>query len=289
MNKLTNERRAAVIQALCEGNSVRATCRLTGTAKGTVLKLLTEIGEACRHFHHKAVRGIKAKRVQVDEVWSFCYAKARNVPIQMTGEAGDIWTWAAIDEDSKLTISWHVGARSKPDALYFLRDLKSRLATRIQLTSDGNNFYPGAVEQAFGWDKVDYSILVKYFKSDGHSHGKYSPGVCTGVRRVGVLGNPDSEAASTSHVERLNLTLRMQNRRMTRLTNGFSKKAENHAYATALQFVFYNWCRPHHTLTQRRKGIHTTPAMAAGLTSRVWTVGDLVKLIDPGYVVSVAG
>lgn len=281
MNRLSAERRARVIQALVEGNSVRATCRMTGTAKGTVLRLLAEIGAACSAFHDRTVRGIKAKRVQCDEIWSFTYAKQRNVRPEMQGRSGigDTWTWVGLDSDSKLAIAWRVGDRGPVTAVPFVKDLASRLAGRVQLTTDGHSVYLTAVEQAFGWNGVDYSMLVKLYASDRGAGSRYSPPVCVGADKTWVMGNPVLEDVSTSHVERQNLTIRMQMRRFTRLTNAFSKKVENHAHAVALHFVHYNFCRPHQTLTRAAKGIHRTPAMAAGLTDHVWTVRDIVALL----------
>lgn len=288
MYTLSLEQRTRVIQALCEGNSVRATCRLTGTAKGTVLRLLAQVGAACQAFHDQHVRGIKAKRVQCDEIWSFCHAKVKNLPPALAGKQGfgDLWTWVGIDADSKLAIAWRVGDRGPLTACPFMEDLASRLANRVQLTTDGHNVYLTAVEQAFGWNGVDYAMLIKYFTTAHGPAGRYSPPRCTGAEGMRIMGHPVRRDVSTSFVERQNLTMRMQLRRYTRLTNAFSRKAENHAHATALYFVYYNWCRPHQTLTKKAQGIHQTPAMAAGLTNRVWTVQDLVTLRWPAKVQS---
>ncbi len=282
MNRLTAERRTAVITALVEGNSIRATCRMTGTAKGTVLRLVEEIGEACYQLHDRTVRNIKAKRVQVDEIWSFCHAKSRNVRETLKGTAGigDLWTWVGLDADTKLAISYHVGQRTPEDATRFLYDLKSRLANRVQLTSDGFPGYTRAVLRAFGWWDVDYAMLVKKYGADRDGQARYSPPVCVGAVKEAICGPPEIKHISTSYVERHNLTMRMHMRRFTRLTNAFSKKAENHAYAVALHMAHYNFCRVHQTLTQAKGGIHQTPAMAAGLTDRVWRVADLVKLLQ---------
>src|SRR5256885_2391669 len=282
MNKLPAERRCAIISALVEGNSVRATCRLTGAAKGTVLRLLAEIGTACTAFHDRTVRGIKARRVQCDEIWSFTYAKPRNLPaaLQRRPGLGDTWTWVGIDGETKLAVSWLVGRRDAGEALRFMRDLASRLATRVQLTTDGHNAYLQAVESAFGWNGVDYAMLVKLYGPGLETDRGYSPPRCVGAQKHWVMGRPDENHVSTSYVERQNLTIRMQMRRFTRLTNAFSKKLENHAHAVALHFVHYNFCRPHQTLTKRARGIYRTPAMAAGLTDRVWTVADIVALLD---------
>jgi IS1 family transposase len=282
MNKLSGERRSRVVQALVEGNSIRATCRLTATAKGTVLRLLAEIGGACYRLHDGMVRNIKTRKLQCDEIWSFCHAKARNVPDRLQGQAGygDLWTWVALDADTKLAITYLVGQRDAGEATVFMRDLVSRLANRVQLTTDGFPGYLKAVEEAFGWNGVDYAMLVKVYGPGLETDRGYSPPVCNGAIKTWVMGKPDRAVVSTSYVERQNLTMRMQMRRFTRLTNAFSKKAENHAHAVALHFVHYNFCRPHQTLTRRAKGIYRTPAMAAGLTDHVWTVADLVALIS---------
>lgn len=286
MNALTPSRRAAVVNALVEGNSIRATCRLTGAAKGTVLALLVKMGEACAAFHDRTVREIKARKVQCDEIWSFCHAKARNVPAELKGVpgVGDVWTWVALDADTKLAISWLVGQRDAGEATVFLRDLAARLANRVQLTTDGFPGYLQAVEEVFGWNGTDYAMLVKLYARGHETDHGYSPPRCTGTRKDWIMGKPVEPNVSTSHVERSNLTMRMQMRRFTRLTNAFSKKVQNHAHAVALHFVHYNFCRQHTTLTKRAKGVHRTPAMAAGLTDRVWTAADLVALIDQKLV-----
>jgi len=277
MYRLTTEKRAEILTALVEGNSIRATCRMTGAAKGTVIRLLREIGEVCAAFHDERVRGVRASRVQCDEIWSFVSKKQRNVKPDDV-DAGDIWTWVALDQDTKLAISWLVGDRGPGAAAQFVGDLHERLASRVQLTTDGHGPYPPAIEGAFGWSGTDYAQLVKLYQSTPGPG--YSPGRCIGARKEWVMGRPSFADVCTSHVERQNLTMRMQMRRFTRLTNGFSKKAENHAHAVALHFVAYNWCRVHQTLTKRAGGIHTTPAMAAGLTNRVWKLADLVSLLE---------
>ncbi len=285
MNKLPAERRCAVVNALVEGSSIRAAARMTGTAKGTILRLLADLGEACSAFHDRTVRNIPAKRLQADEIWSFCHAKARNLPAHLEGKSGlgDLWTWVALDADTKLAISYLVGQRDSGEATVFMRDLVSRLDGRAQLTTDGFPGYLQAVETAFGWNGVDYAMLIKLYGSvSGGSqadHG-YSPPRCTGTMKQWVMGKPKKADISTSFVERQNLTMRMQMRRFTRLTNAFSKKAENHAHAVSVHFLHYNFCRVHQTLTKKAKGIHQTPAMAAGLTDRVWTVADIVALLD---------
>jgi len=275
------EQKTRVIQALCEGNSIRATCRLTGTAKGTVLRLLAVVGTACQAFHDRMVRNIPAKRIQCDEIWSFCHAKAWNVPEPRRGEAGlgDLWTWVALDADTKLAITYLVGQRNTGEGTVFMRDLVSRLANRVQLTTDGFPGYLRAVEEAFGWNGADYATLVKLYGAGHEIDRGYSPPICTGTVRQLIMGHPKTAHISTSYVERQNLTMRMQIRRFTRLTNAFSKKAENHKHAVALHFMHYNFCRSHSTLTRAAKGVYRTPGMAAGLTDRVWTVADLVHLL----------
>lgn len=281
MNKLSTERRAAVIAALCEGNSIRSTCRMTGTAKGTVLRLLVEIGEACEAFHDARVRGIAASQVQCDEVWSFVACKestARQMP--MRGGAGDAWTWVALDAHSKLAISFLVGNRTQMEATDFLVDLKSRLANRVQLSTDGFRAYIPAIRRVFGSLGVDYAQVSKNYATPAEGPARYSPPVVTSVEKVLVFGEPVKSEVSTSLVERQNLTLRMSSRRFTRLTNAFSKSIYNHIAAVALNFVSYNWCKAHGTLTKANGGIKTSPAMAAGLTDHVWTVSELLTVFE---------
>jgi IS1 family transposase len=281
MNRLSTARRAAVLKSLVEGNSIRATCRLTGTAKGTVLRLVADIGEACARFHDEQVRDIQASRVQCDEIWAFVGMKQKRVRPENSGKGlGDIWTWVGLDQDTKLAISFLVGDRSYHAAYKFVADLRSRLANRVQLSTDAFRGYLSAVEDAFGWNGTDYAQLVKVYAGGGQEG--YSPPVCIGTKKEWVMGAPVLEDVCTSHVERSNLTMRMGMRRFTRLTNGFSKKAENHAHAVSLHFVWYNWCRPHKTLTRKNGGVYMTPAMAAGLTNRVWKAEDLVALLDSG-------
>ena len=275
MNRLSTEDRARILHMLCEGNSIRSVTRLTGCSKNTVVKLLVDAGKACMAFHDANVRDIKAKRVQVDEIWSFTYAKQKNVADAKAAPdgAGDTWTWTAIDADSKLIVSYIVGGRDSEYAMGFMDDLASRLATRVQLTSDGHRAYLEAVEGAFGAD-VDYAQLVKiYGASPDGGKGRYSPADCTGIRKRRVEGDPDIDHVSTSYVERSNLTMRMHMRRFTRLTNAFSKKVENHAYAVALHMMYYNFVRIHKTL-------RVTPAMAAGVADRLWEIGDIATLVD---------
>ena len=286
MNKLSTDRQAAILRALCEGNSVRATCRLTGAAKATVLKLLVEVGEFCSGYQDYRLRNLPTARVEADEIWAFVGAKQRRAV--RLGD-GDIWTFTALDADTKLMVSWLVGPRSQENATAFMQDIRSRVTQRIQLTTDGHGIYEAAVRAAFRWDEVDWAMLVKQYGTEpaGLDGARtYSPPVCTGAVKVRKIGRPDPALVSTSYVERSNLTLRMQQRRFTRLTNAFSKKAENHAHAVSLFFMHYNFCRPHQTLTKANRGIHTTPAMAAGLTSYVWKVEDILALMDPARPVT---
>jgi IS1 family transposase len=275
MNKLPQDKREHVLHLLCEGMSIRSIARVTGVSKNTIAKLIEDVGSACMAFHNDHVRDVKAKRIQVDEIWSFTYAKQKNVPTAKAAPegAGDTWTWTAIDADSKLVISWFVGGRDGDCANAFMHDVAGRLANRVQLTSDGLKAYLEAVEGAFGAD-VDYAQLVKiYGASPDSAQGRYSPAECTGAIKTPVEGKPDPKHISTSYVERQNLTMRMHMRRFTRLTNGFSKKVEQHANAVALHFMYYNFCRIHKTL-------RVTPAMAAGVTDRLWDVKDVVALME---------
>jgi len=276
MNRLPNEERARVLHLLCEGMSIRAITRTTGASKNTVAKLLVDAGKACAAYHDQFVRKVKASRVQCDEIWSFCYAKERNVRTAKAAplEAGDVWTWTALDADSKLMISYLVGERDAEYADWFIDDLRQRISNRVQLTTDGHHVYLDAVEKVFG-DDVDFAQLVKIY---GTPKGKsadvrYSPGECCGIKKKVRTGNPDKAHVSTSYVERSNLTMRMHMRRFTRLTNAFSKKLENHAWAVALHMMYYNFVRIHKTL-------RVTPAMAAGLTDRLWEIGDIVALVE---------
>ena len=275
MNQLDSKRRAAILQLLVEGASMRSTSRITGASINTVTKLLVDAGDACAEFHDEFVRRVPARRVQCDEIWSFCYAKRKNVEYATAApeEAGDVWTWTAIDSDSKLIVSWLVGGRDANTAMAFMNDVRLRLLSRVQLTTDGHRTYIEAVEQAFGAD-VDYAQLVKmYGQPVGEEARRYSPAVCIGARKEVVMGKPDMAAVNTSYVERHNLTMRMSMRRFTRLTNAFSKKFENHCHAVALYTVWYNWVRLHKTLGM-------TPAMAAGMASDPLTMRDLVGLIS---------
>lgn len=275
MNRLTSEERARILHLLCEGQSIRAITRLTGASKNTVAKLLADAGKACMAYHDANVRNVAAARVQVDEIWSFTYAKQRNVAKAKAAPegAGDTWTWTAIDADSKLVISYLVGSRDAEYAVEFIQDLADRLANRVQLTADGLNAYIGAVEEAFG-DDIDFAQLVKvYGNAPGGATGRYSPPECIGATKRRIRGRPDIDHVSTSYVERQNLTMRMHMRRFTRLTNAFSKKVENHAYAVALHFMYYNFVRLHGKL-------RVTPAMAAGITDKLWEIGDIVALVE---------
>jgi IS1 family transposase len=275
MNKLTNHKRKAVVAALVEGNSIRATVRMTDVAKNTIVKLLVELGEACAAYHDKHVRNVKAKRVQCDEIWSFCYANQKNAPGDKQDEFGygDVWTWTALDAESKLIVSYMVGLRDAGYATEFMHDLAGRLASRVQLTTDGHKAYLEAVEDAFAGE-IDYAVLVKLYgpAKDYTNEVRYSPCVCTGSRRTPVSGNPEQRHISTSYVERQNLTMRMSMRRFTRLTNGFSKKITNHEAAVALYFMHYNFCRILQTL-------RVTPAMEAGLSDHVWEIEEIIDLL----------
>lgn len=271
MKTLTDQQRAQVIACICEGNSIRSTVRLTGIAKNTVTKLLVELGDACIDYQDRTLRNLKCKRIQCDETWSFIYAKEKNVTPEMKQEGcGDVWTWTAIDADTKLIPSFMVGNRDARTANAFIDDLKSRLTFRVQLTTDGLKCYLGAVEGAFGAD-VDYAQLVKIYGAS-QEEVRYSPAECIGCERKAVQGNPDPKHISTSFVERQNLSMRMQIRRFTRLTNGFSKKLKNHLAAVAVYFMYYNFGRIHQT-------IRCTPAMEAGVSDHVWSYQEIVALL----------
>jgi len=264
-----------IINLLVEGMSMRAISRTVGVSINTVTKLLIEAGEACADYHNENVRNVKASNVQCDEIWSFCYAKKKNVASAKAAPefAGDVWTWTALDADSKLIVSYLVGGRDSEYALEFMDDVKSRLANRVQLTTDGHRAYLLAVEEAFGAD-VDYAQLIKLYGSAPESaKGRYSPAECTGIKKNRIEGNPDEKLVSTSYVERQNLTMRMSMRRFTRLTNGFSKKIDNHIHMLSLYFVHYNFCRIHKTLK-------VTPAMEAGLTKTLHDAEWIVGLMD---------
>lgn len=276
MNKLPLDKRVQILSMLCEGSSMRSISRITGVSINTVSKLLLDAGNACAALHDDAVRNVKAERIQADEVWSFCYAKQKNVAKAKAApeEAGDVWTWTALDADSKMIVSYLVGGRDADYASAFMNDLASRLANRVQLTTDGHRSYLEAVEGAFGGD-VDYAMLVKLYgePKGAQQERRYSPGECCGTRKDVIEGEPDKKKISTSYVERSNLSLRMHNRRFTRLTNAFSKKFENHVHMISLYTVFYNFVRIHRTLKM-------SPAMAAGVTDELLEMEDIVKLID---------
>lgn len=277
MNKLPLKTRVQILSMLVEGSSMRSISRITGVSINTVTKLLVDAGEACAAYHDENVIGVRAQLVQCDEIWSFCYAKDKNVPKAKAAPegAGDVWTWTAIDSESKMILAYEVGDRSAATAIEFMDDLRRRIVNRVQLTTDGHKAYLEAVEGAFGAD-IDYAMLIKLYGEPtgqkGHER-KYSPAECTGIRKVRVEGNPDPALVSTSHVERHNLTMRMGMRRFTRLTNGFSKKLENHLHMLSLYFVHYNFCRVH-------KSIRMSPAMAAGVASDLRDVEWIVSLID---------
>jgi len=277
MNRLTTEKRRAVIACLVEGNSIRATVRMTGVAKNTVVKLLVDMGTVCSVHMDQSMRDLTCERIQCDEMWAFVYAKQKNVPPAKRGEAGDVWTWVAIDADTKLVPTFHIGPRDLNTATSFMTDLAGRLRNRVQLTTDGYITYLLAVDGAFD-GKVDFAQLVKVYGTDADSRKperRYSPSVCLGADAVRVTGDPDPAHISTSHIERLNLTTRMSMRRYTRLTNAFSKKVENLTAAVALHFCHYNFCRAHQTL-----GAKTTPAMAAGISDHIWTCEEIAALLD---------
>lgn len=275
MNRLSMRERVAVVAALVEGNSIRGTVRMTGIAKNTITKLLVDLGLACTIFQDRTLRNLRCRRIQCDEIWSFVGVKQKNVrPEELdTFGRGDVWTWTAIDADTKLVPCWMVADRSGGAAHEFIADLASRLRTRVQLTTDGHKAYLDAVEDAFGAD-IDYAQLIKLYGNEGREGAaRYSPAVCTGTREVGVTGAPDPKHISTSFVERQNLTMRMSMRRFTRLTNAFSKKVANHAAAVSLHFMHYNFARIHQSL-------RITPAMAAGVSDHVWELEEIVGLLD---------
>lgn len=282
MNRLDTDRRAAIIRALVEGGSVRSVARLTGSDKDTVLRVLVEVGEFSSIYQYHAHRNLSCKRVEADEIWAYCGAKQRNATKEGQGE---LWTFTAIDADTKFIVSYLVGQRTHESTRRFVQDIADRLANRIQLSTDGWTGYLTAVERAFKWNGCDFAQIVKSYGQTQVSADptrRYSPAECTGTEKVWVMGDPDMDKVSTSYVERANLTMRMGMRRFTRLTNGFSKKAENHANAVSLHFMHYNYCRPHMTLTKAANGIKTTPAMAMGLTDHVWTVEEILELMGPG-------
>ncbi len=273
MNKLPLEARTRVVAALVEGNSLRAITRMTGVHRTTVMKLLADLGRVCSIYQDRVFRNLPCKRIQCDEIWSFVGAKEKNASPEKKAEGwGDIWTWTAIDAETKLTPCWFVGTRDAGAAYHFMHDLADRLAHRVQLTTDGHKPYLSAVADAFGTD-IDYAQLVKVYGEGPKTEARYSPAQCMGAKKAKIIGTPAYGHVSTSFVERANLTMRMGMRRFTRLTNAFSKKVENHEHAIALHFMHYNFCRIHQTL-------RATPAMAAGVSTKVWELADLIALLD---------
>jgi IS1 family transposase len=274
MNKLSTERRAQILSMMVEGNSIRAIVRMTGASKNTIVKLLEDAGKAFSAYQDRAFHDLPCKRLQLDEIWAFCYAKQLNVMLAKAApeEAGDLWTWVALDAETKLVPSWLVGDRSGATAIEFVCDLSKRLANRAQVTSDGHRAYLEAVEAGFGAD-VDYAQLIKVYGEVPHPASRYSPAQIQGTKTFCCSGNPDRQHISTSYVERQNLTMRMSMRRFTRLSNGFSKKAENHAHSIAIHFMHYNFVRIHQSL-------RVTPAMAAGVTTKLWSITDMVRVIE---------
>lgn len=274
MNRLSTAKRTAVVAALVEGNSIRSTARMTQVSKPTILKLLAQLGHVCAEYHSTFVRDLCSKRIECDEIWQFCYAKQKNVPEGKRGTFGygDVWTWVAIDADTKLILSCRVGPRDAGTAYELMQDLAGRITNRVQLTTDGLRVYLNAVEDTFGAN-IDYAMLSKVYGSDPSAEKRYSPAKIVSMTSEVITGSPNPKHISTSYVERQNLTMRMSIRRFTRLTNAFSKKLENHAASVALHFMHYNFCRVHQTL-------RVTPAMEAGLTSTVWSITDIVALLD---------
>ena len=275
VNKLSVKARAKMLNILCEGSSMRSVSRLADVSINTVAKLLIDAGKFCAAFHDDKVIGVQASRIQCDEIWSFTYAKAKNVAAAKAApdNAGDTWTWTGIDADTKLIVSWLVGGRDGEYAMAFMDDLRSRLANRVQLTTDGHKAYLQAVEGAFG-DDVDYAVIHKVYGNTPESaKGKYSPAECIGTQKHRITGEPDIKHVSTSFIERSNLTMRMHNRRFTRLTNAFSKKFESHVHMVAIWTVWYNWVRIH-------KSLRVTPAMQANLTDTVWSWETIIAKMD---------
>jgi IS1 family transposase len=274
MNRLATATRAQILGMMVEGMSIRSITRLTGASKNTVVKLLRDAGCACAAYQDQTLRNLPCKRLQLDEIWSFVYAKQKNVAKAKRQDLayGDVWTWTAICADTKLIPSWKVGGRDADYANAFVADLAERLASRVQLTSDGHKPYLQAVENAFGAD-VDYAMLVKIYGEAPEAQKRYSPAECIGCRRDKITGNPDPDHVSTSYAERNNLNIRMGNRRFTRLTNAFSKKVENHMHALAIYFMHYNFVRIHQTT-------RVTPAMAADVTQTLWSLTDIVRVVD---------
>lgn len=273
MNKLSTTKRVRITKALVEGVGINAVCRMTDVSKNTVLKLLADLGNACAIYQDKAFRNLSSKRIECDEIWSFVFAKQKNVrpALQDTFGYGDVYTWVAIDADSKLVPCWYVGRRDGQSAMEFIKDLASRLKHRVQLTTDGHKAYLNAIEETFGSD-IDYAMLVKIYGGE-QLEVRYSPAECLGTQKQRIVGNPDRELVSTSYVERQNLTMRMSMRRFTRLTNAHSKKIENHLHAISLHYMVYNFVKIHSTL-------RCSPAMAAGVSQKLWSIEDVVALLD---------
>jgi len=274
MNKLSTDKRTQIVAALVEGNSMRSVSRMTGVARNTINSLLIDLGTACSEYQDEAFRNLSCKRVQCDEIWSFVGAKEKNTTADKKREGwGDVWTWVAMDADTKIVPCWFVGQRDAGCAYHFIHDLAGRLASRVQLTTDGNKAYLSAVEDAFGCE-IDYAMLVKiYGDTPEGGEVRYSPAQCMGARKANISGKPDFKHISTSFVERQNLTMRMSMRRFTRLTNGFSKKVENHEHMLALHYMYYNFCRIHQTL-------RVTPAMEAGDSQHLWSLDEIISLLD---------
>jgi IS1 family transposase len=283
MNILSTDRQAAVLRSLVEGNSIRATARMTGVARETVANLLRDVGAHCKNYHDRFVTGISTQRIELDEIWSFIGKKERRVLPEEIGQGkGDIWTWVGMDSDTKLVIGYRVGDRDHHTGFAFVDDLADRIDGRVQISTDGFAVYHEAISQSFGWERADYARIIKVFGpvAEGMAAARrYSPPQCIAVEKQRLIGQPDMSRVSTSHAERQNLTMRMSMRRFTRLTNAFSKKAEYHLYAVALHFMHYNFCRPHMTLS-KAAGRPITPAMAAGKADSVWTAVDLLKLLQ---------
>ena len=280
MNRLTTEKRAAILRSLVDGASVSATARVVGVSKVTVLKLLADIGPACAEYQRRTLNDLPCRTIECDEIWSFIAKKEKNVPRDEKGRGqGDVWTWTAICADTKLVPCFHLGTRDANAAMLVMEDLASRLKHRVQITTDGHKAYLRAVEGAFGWNGADYAMLVKLFGAAPDGTHRYSQPEIVATQAEWIMGNPNPAKVSTSYAERQNLTMRMNMRRFTHLTNAFSKKMENHGHALALYFMHYNFARPHQTLTQAKGGIKQTPAMAAGVADHVWTMEEIVGLL----------